>query len=225
MVKSGVYTKDTVSSAAHTQSTPKLYFSAFNSFRISDSFSPATALPLLQSTVCRGVSHFNPPKIHLSHGSYPMTHQRSQKVVLVLLKLLQRIPIVPRALDDLRGPVLADVRQDRLHLVDGGRVLGDVELKRVAADRAVRGGVRLGACGRLLQQVGDSDRGRRAGLVEEGDDVERLALWAAIVSKRLLRMPTSSVTYEEHSGQILCRLLGGSGAVSDENCGGVLYGG
>ena len=97
-----------------------------------------------------------------------------------------------RPLDHLRDAALADVLEDRLHLLGRGRLLGDIELERVAARlarrvaRLVLGGGRLRVGRDLPQQVGDAGRGRGVGLVKDRDDVERLALrlgvsggWAA----------------------------------------------
>lgn len=108
--------------------------------------------------------------------SHHNTYQRPQQVFLVLLKLPQRILVVPCALDDLGGAVLANILQDCLHLVESWGVLGDVQLKWVAASTGIVDGIHLGARGCLLQQTGHSHRGWRARLVEERDYVEGLAL-------------------------------------------------
>jgi hypothetical protein len=90
--------------------------------------------------------------------------------------------VVAGALDDDRGLALADVVEDGLDLALGGRILGDVELELLAARLGgvvaglVNGGARLGVGGSLLQDIGDADGRGRAGLVEEGDDVEAFRL-------------------------------------------------
>lgn len=106
-----------------------------------------------------------------------VTYQWPQQVLLVLLELFQCILIVPCALDNLRGAALANVLQDCLHLVDSWGVFGNVELKLVTAALGIVSSIRLSACGRLLQQIGNSHRGWGASLVEERDNVERLVLY------------------------------------------------
>lgn len=118
------------------------------------------------------ISHYTPRAV-LFHNTY----QRPQQVILVLLKLPQRILVVSCALDDLRGAVLANVFQDCLHLVESRGVLSNVQLKWVTASTGIVDSIRLGAGGCLLQQIGNSHRGWRASLVEERDDVEGLALY------------------------------------------------
>lgn len=111
------------------------------------------------------------------------------QALAALLESLERILFVPGALDNLGEAAGADVAQDGLHLVGGGRVLGDVELKRLASGlclgRVVAGLVERGAdlgVGRdLLDEVGDADGRGRARLVEDGDDVEGFALRRALV--------------------------------------------
>lgn len=86
---------------------------------------------------------------------------------------------------------LRHILEYRLDLVRRRRVLGDVEVEGLAGHgRGRRGGRRVGgadggrlvgglACvgGGLLEEVDDAGGGGGVGLVEEGDDVEGLALW------------------------------------------------
>lgn len=102
------------------------------------------------------------------------TYQRSDEAVLVLDILLQCILLVVCTRDDLGDPALAHVFENGLDLVGGWLVLGDVELellpRRLASSSRCRGGRSL------LQEVGDPDRGRRARLVKERDNIEGFVL-------------------------------------------------
>ena len=113
------------------------------------------------------------------------THERSEEVVFALLESLQSILLVAGTLDDLGDAASADVAQDGLNLVGGGRGLGDVEFEGLAAGlrlgrvvaSLVEGGASLSVGRDLLDEVGDLHRGRGAGLVEDGDNVERSVLF------------------------------------------------
>lgn len=123
----------------------------------------------------------------LAHGPNH-TYHGPHKVLLALLELAERILLVVGALDDLRDVVLADVLEDGLDLLGGGRLLGDVELEGVALRQGVVAGLvhgraRLQVDRDLLEQVGDPGRGRGSRLVEDGDDVERLALRGVSASR------------------------------------------
>ncbi len=104
---------------------------------------------------------------------------------MALLESLQSILLVTGTLDDLGDAASANVAQDSLDLVGGGGVLGYVELKGLAAGLGlgrmiaslVEGGASLGVGRDLLDEIGDLDRGRGAGLVEDSDDVERSVLF------------------------------------------------
>lgn len=118
-------------------------------------------------------------------GRWIRTHERSEEVVFALLESLQSILLVAGTFDNLGNAASADVAQDGLNLVGGGRVLGDVELEGFAARlrlcrvvaSLVEGSTGLGVGRDLLDEVGDLDRGRGAGLVEDGDDVKRSVLF------------------------------------------------
>lgn len=111
-----------------------------------------------------------------------VTYQRPHQILLALLEALQGVLVVAGALDDDRGLALADVVEDGLDLPLGGRILGDVELKLLAARLGgviaglVDGRAGLSVGGSLLQDIGDADGRGRARLVEEGDDVEAFRL-------------------------------------------------
>lgn len=114
-----------------------------------------------------------------------MTYHRPLEVVGALLEFPQGLLLVVCPLDHARDARRSDILKDGLQLVGRGRVLGDVQLKLLALGglclRCVIGrlvlGSSLGGGGRgLLQEVGNTDRGRGGGLVEEGDDVERFVL-------------------------------------------------
>lgn len=78
----------------------------------------------------------------------------------------------------------AEVVQDCLDLAFGRRGLDDVELELFAARLRLCGVIACLVFGRtrgcrsvdLLEEGGDSHRGRGAGLVEEGDDIESFRL-------------------------------------------------
>lgn len=135
------------------------------------------------------------------NGALPQTqtYQGSQEVFLALLEALEGILFVAGALDDLGDSAGADVAQDGLDLVGGGGVLGDVELKGLAAGLGlgrvvaglVEGGADLGVGRDLLDEVGDAHRGWRAGLVEDGDDVEGLVLFGGELVVSWLRQMTA----------------------------------
>ena len=79
-------------------------------------------------------------------------------------------------LDDARDAVCADVVEDGHQLVGRWGVLGDLELELGPLGAGVLGRALCGSGRRLRQGGGHPRRGRRGGLVEEGDDVERFAL-------------------------------------------------
>ncbi len=111
-------------------------------------------------------------------------YHRSLKVVHVLFELFQGLVLVLGALHYGRDAGRSDIFQDGLELIRRGRILGDVEVERVAPNSSLRRIIaglvlrrRLGDFGgHLLQEKGYANRSRRAGLVEEGDDVGRLVL-------------------------------------------------
>jgi hypothetical protein len=61
------------------------------------------------------------------------THNWSQQTLAILPKRLQRILLVPRTFDELGNAAGANIAQNRLDLVSRGRVLGNVELERLAS--------------------------------------------------------------------------------------------
>lgn len=151
-------------------------FCSLRILKISDSFSPTTALPLFQSTVCSDVS--KPSNLHWAFGaSLFVTYHRANEALLVLAELLERVLVILGPLDELASASLAQVLHDGLDLVGGRSVLGDVELEWRTDTRSV---VTRGGCLRLdrqlLDKVGNLDRGRRASLVEDGNDVEGFTL-------------------------------------------------
>lgn len=83
-------------------------------------------------------------------------------------------------LDDVGDAASSNILQDRLDLIVGGRILSHIELKLLTCGlclaRLVEGGSSSGIGRDLLEKVGDSHGGRRASLVEDRDDVERLVL-------------------------------------------------
>jgi hypothetical protein len=112
------------------------------------------------------------------------TYHRPEQIILVLLVLLQGLLLVLGALDDGRDASLADILEDRLDLIGGGGLLGNVELELLAVALGLDGMVaglvncRTG-CGigrGSLQDVGHADRGRGLGRMEEGDDIEGFVL-------------------------------------------------
>lgn len=111
---------------------------------------------------------------------------------------------------------LPDVFEDGLELVGRGWFLGDVQLevdtmgnslRRVVA-RLILGGGRGGVRRGLLQYGGSPERGRRAGLVEEGDNVESFVLFSAVSASPFIhgRVPgqcqsmDSTATYKSKHG-------------------------
>lgn len=106
-----------------------------------------------------------------------ITYHGADKGLVVLTELLERVPVVLGALDELASSSLAEVLHDGLDLVDGGSVLGNVELERRTNSRAIVGRSSSLCLDReLLDKVGNLDRGRRAGLMEDSDDVEGFTL-------------------------------------------------
>lgn len=98
------------------------------------------------------------------------------EAVGALLEFLQRLIFCLGALYDRAYLALADIIENCLELVGSGRVLGDVQFEvgtmefRLAARRVLDGS--FGSiCRGLLQYSSSSDRGRRASLVKEGDNV------------------------------------------------------
>lgn len=115
------------------------------------------------------------------------TYYGAQEAVLVLAELLQGILIIFGTLNNLAGAALAKVLNDGLNLVGCRSVLSDVELEGVTVDLVldirVLSGSDLGTSRDLLSQVGNSDRGGRAGLVEDRDDIEGFTLQAVLASE------------------------------------------
>lgn len=115
------------------------------------------------------------------------TYNRAQEAVLVLAELLQGVLIIFGTLNDLAGAALAKILNDGLDLVGGRSVLGDVELEWITVDLvldiAVLCSSDLGASRNLLGQVCNSDRGGRAGLVEDRNNVESFALQAVLARR------------------------------------------
>lgn len=118
------------------------------------------------------------------------TYHRSSKALGTLLEQPHSLALVRCAVDYGRDAALSHVLQDGLKLVGSGRVFGDVQLelgtlgsrlRRVVAG-LVLGSMFGGVGRRLLQEGGDAHRGRRAGLVEEGDDVFGFVLHAVAIS-------------------------------------------
>lgn len=164
-------------------------FSSLTIFKISDSFSLASALPLFQSTICKG-QYFDLQEYQgqLSWKRWSSglrwTYDWSLEVLGALLELLQSILLSAGAGNDGTNVAGADIFQDGSQLVACGSRLGNVEVKlgslRVALSSVIAGLVFRGGLGRiggdLLQQSHDSCRGRGACLVEDSDDVLWLVL-------------------------------------------------
>lgn len=120
------------------------------------------------------------------------TYHRPLKGLRALLKDLQRLALVRSALYDGWNRRLAHVLQNGLELIGGWWVFGDVQLELSAVRgclcRVVAGlvfcGMLGGICRCLLEESGNTDRGGRAGLVEEGDDVLGLVLLVGQLSQQ-----------------------------------------
>ena len=91
---------------------------------------------------------------------------------------MQRIFGILGSLDDGGYAGRASIFQDGLDLFLGWEVLRNVELERIPSitlDRVVAcliyGGSAVGIARGLLEEIGNTNRGGRARLVEEGDDV------------------------------------------------------
>lgn len=153
--------------------------------RISDSLSDARALPLFQSTICAYVSNDNELSKKL-HGVSDVTYYRVLKVVGALLKLLESFVFRCGTLYNRADLALANIFQDCLELVLGRRLLGDVQFEVRAmriglvgvVARLIFGGSLSSIRRGLLQHISSSHRGGRAGLVEEGDNVEGFVLFS-----------------------------------------------
>lgn len=117
-----------------------------------------------------------------------MTYHRALEALGIRLELLEGFIFRLGALYDGADLGLVDIFEDGLELVSRRRLLGDVQLEvdttghclsRVVARLVLSGGgggIRRG----LLQYGGSPERGRRAGLVKEGDDVESFVLFSAM---------------------------------------------
>jgi hypothetical protein len=133
-----------------------------------------------------GIDKLEDCALVVSHNSLavvPVNRQGSEEVILVFLELLQRVLLVAGTLDDARDTTLSNIAQNRLHLILGWVVFGNVQLEWVSGDlvlssvvaRLILRGARSRIGRSLLEQVGDLCRTRRARLVEERDDIEGFA--------------------------------------------------
>lgn len=125
-------------------------------------------------------------------GDMSCTYHRLLKGLRTLLEDLQCLALARSAFYDGWNGRLAHVLQNGLELIGGWWVFGDVQLElgavRGCLCRVVAGlvfcGMLGGICRCLLEESGNTDRGRRAGLVEEGNNVLGLVLSAAQLSQQ-----------------------------------------
>lgn len=110
-----------------------------------------------------------------------------------MLENFQRLTLVLSTLYHGRNASFADILQNGLELVGCWWVFGDVQLElgsvrgrlcRVVAG-LILGGMLRSICRCLLEEIGNSHGGGRAGLVEEGDDVFGLVLLMGQSGQRL----------------------------------------
>lgn len=112
------------------------------------------------------------------------TYYRPLEGLRTLLEYFQGFALIRGTFYDGFNARLANILQNSLELVRRWWIFGDVQLElgavRGSLRRVVAGlvfGRSFGGIGRcLLEEVGNSDGGGRAGLVEEGDNVFRLVL-------------------------------------------------
>jgi len=126
------------------------------------------------------------------------TYHRPDKVVRALLKLPQCFCLVGGTANNSWDTLRARILEDCLQLFRSRRVFGNLKLK-LGPSRLVLSRCLCCSSWSLLKNSSQPDRRRRAGLVEEGDDVERFMLPKLInlmFSFTFSNSPTESSTYK-----------------------------